>query len=68
MAPVNSFSSASFMDIATCIAATSYSGPWDSLGASYGYFSGVVGVSRCIMAASCVYTLLGAISSIKTGK
>ena len=68
MAPVNTFGSDSFMDIATQVAGSSYSGLWDGPRASYCYVSGVVSILYCIMAASCIQTLLGAISLIKTTK
>ena len=68
MVPVNGFGSASFMDIATCVAGSSYSGLLDGPGASYCYAAGVVGISCCIIAASCIRTLLDAISSIRIGK
>ena len=68
MALVNGFRSAIFMDIAMCIAETYYSGLWVDPRASYCYSAGVVGVSHCIMAVSCIYTLLGAIFLIKTNK
>ena len=68
MALVNDLSSVSFKDIAIHIAGKSYSGLWDGLGASYCYFVGVIGISCCIMAASYIWTILGAIFSIKTDK
>ena len=61
MAPVKGFGSASFMDIVTHVFRTSYSGLQDGPGASSCYVAGVVGVSRCIRAASCIHTWLGAI-------
>ena len=66
--PVNGFGLACFIDIARCVAKTSYSDLWDGLRASYCYSSGVVGISRCIMAASCIHTLLGANFLIKMNK
>ena len=54
VAPVNGFGSASFTDIATQIASSSYSGLWDGPGAFFCYVAGVVGISRCIIAASCI--------------
>ena len=68
MAPVNSCSSASLMDIAMHMSGTSYSGCWGGFGASYSYFAGIFGVSHCIMAVSCIYTLLAAIFLIKVDK
>ena len=56
--PVNSFSSAIFTDIVIHISETSYFGHWDNPGASYCYSAGIVGVSHCIMAESCIRTLL----------
>ena len=68
MVPLNGFISASFMHIAIQVAGTSYSGPRVGPGASYCYSAGVVGILCCIMAASCIHTLLGANFSIKTDK
>ena len=68
MALVNGFSSASFTDIAMVVAKTTYSSLWDGSGASYCCSAGVVGIPHCIMAVSCIYTLLGATFSIKTAK
>ena len=68
VAPVNGFGSASFMDITTCVVWNSYSGIWDGPGTSYCYVASVASVSRCIMAASCIRTLLGVIFSKKTNK
>ena len=59
--PVKGFGSASFMDIITRMVGTSYLGLQDAPGASSCYVAGVVGVSRCIRAASCIRTRLGAI-------
>ena len=64
MAPVKGFGSASFMDIIICVVGTFYLGLWDGPGASSCYDSGVVGVSRCIRAVSCIRTHLGAIFEI----
>ena len=66
MAPVNGFSSASFKDVAICVVCTFYSGLWDDPGASYCYYACVVGILYCIIAVSCICTLLGAILLIKT--
>ena len=66
--PVNGFGSAYYMDIALYIALASYSGLQDGTGASYCYSTGVVGIFRYIMAASCIFTLLSAIFLIKTDK
>ena len=68
IAPVNGFSSANFIDIAKCVDVTSYSSLQDGPGAFYCYSAGVIGISHCIMAVSCICTLLGAIFSIKTDK
>ena len=62
--PVKGFGSASFTDIITRVFRTSYSGLWDGPGASSCYVAGVVGVSLCIRAASCIRTPLGAIFAI----
>ena len=51
MAQINGFGSTIFIDIATCVVGTSYSGLWDGPGVSYCYVIGVVGISHCIMAA-----------------
>ena len=61
VAPVKGFGSASFMDIVNCMVGTSYLGLQDGPGASSCYIAGVIGVSRCIGAASCIFTHLGAI-------
>ena len=68
MVPVNGFDSASFTDIAIRIGWSSYSGLWDGPGTSYCSVAGVIGVSHCIMAASCIPTLLGAILTKETNK
>ena len=68
MAPVNGFGSDSFMDIAMCVGRSSYSGLWDGPGTSYYSVAGVVSISCCIMAASCIRTLLGAIFIKKMNK
>ena len=68
MAPVNGFGSISFMYIAMCVAGISYSGFQDGPGASYSCSAGVVGILHCIMAESCIRTLLGAFSLIITDK
>ena len=68
MALINGFNSASFMDIVTHVPETSYSGLWDGFRASYCYSADVLSVSRCIITASCIHSLLGAISLIKTIK
>ena len=64
MAPVKGFDSDSFMDIATRVVRTSYLGLQDGPGASSSYVAGVVGISRCIRAVSCICTCLGAIFAI----
>ena len=61
VAPVNSFSSASFTDITTCVARTSCSGCQDGPGACCCYFAGIIIVLYYIIAAPRIYTLLGAI-------
>ena len=59
--PVNGFGLVNLTDIITCIAGTSYSCFWDSPGAFYRYFEGITAFLHCIMAAFCIYTLLGTI-------
>ena len=66
LVPVNSFGLANFIDIATCIAVSFYSGLLDGPGASYCYSTGFLSISNCIIVESCIYTLQGVISSIKT--
>ena len=61
MAPVNGFTSANSTNTATHIAKASYSVCCDSPGASYFYSSSIIAVPYCILAASCIFTLLGAI-------
>ena len=68
VAPVNSFGLASFIDIAMCVALSSYFGLWDGPGASYCSVAGIVGISHCIMPASCIRTLLGVIFAVKMNK
>ena len=61
VALVNSFGSASFINMATYVARTTFSGFQDGLEASYCYFFGIVIIPHCIMAVSCICTLLGVI-------
>ena len=68
VAPVNSFGSASFTDIAIYVTETSLSGCQDSPKVYCCYSSGAISVSRCIMAASCFNTLIKAIFSAKMNK
>ena len=58
---VNGFDSAIFLDITTNVARVSFSSCQDSPGASCCYSSGIIDVSHCIMAISCICTLLGAV-------
>ena len=58
MAPMDVFYSACFVDITTDIAGTSYFSCWDSFGTSCCYSVGIVDISYCIMAISCIPTIL----------
>ena len=59
--PVNGFSSDNFTDITIFVAITLYSGRQDGPGASCCYSAGIVVISHCIIAVSCIFILLGAI-------
>ena len=59
--PVKGFNSASLTYIATCVAISSYFCHLNDPGASYGYYTGIVAILYCIIAASCIHTLLRAI-------
>ena len=62
MVPVICLSSANLTDITTPIAWTSYSYPLYSFGVSYNSSKGIAFVPFCIMATSCICTLLQSIS------
>ena len=62
MVQVNDFFLVILADITTYVAWTPYFCYLGSLGASYGNSEGIVSVPCCIIAASCIFTLLGAIS------
>ena len=61
LVPVNCFGSASFIESATHIARTSYSGHQNGPTEFFCYTAGIVAILCCIMAVFCIYTLLGPI-------
>ena len=65
IAPLYGFSLVILTDITTHVVWIYYSYHWDGPGASYIYFAGIASSFHCIMAVSCIYTLLEAISKDK---
>ena len=57
----NSFALANLIETTSYIAETFYSCFWDGLGASNSYAKGIIAIIYCIVVASCIKTLLGAI-------
>ena len=63
--PVNGFSLAKLIVIATIVDLASCSSFWDSTGASYSYSTGIASIPHCIIAETGIHTLLGAIHKAK---